>query len=216
LRLVSFTTQARHGDARAPGALKRILKSQSLPTAFACAEQVHGVLIQVVPALSKPKRFLRADGLLTAAENQPLAIFTADCVPLFLCADEGRVIGILHAGWRGVRGQILAQAVQLLRRKWRLKPSQVVAWPGPHIRPCCFEVRWDVARYFPASRRRSGGRGRIDLAEEIKRQARRLGVRWVSKKVHEDCTMHGSRHFSYRRDKTAKRQVSVILKRKEP
>ena len=27
--------------------------------------------------------------------------------------------------------------------------------------------------------------------------------------------MHGSRHFSYRRDKTAERQVSVILKREK-
>ncbi len=216
MKLVSFTTETRHGDARAPGALHRILKSKSLPVAFASAEQVHGSLVQIVPALSKAKKFSLADGLLTDVVEQPLAIFTADCVPVFLNADQGHVVGVLHAGWRGVQSGILARAVRLLRKKWRLKPSQITAWPGPHIRTCCFEVPWAVAKYFPGSRQRSHDRWKIDLAMALRRQARRLGVRWASKGALEDCTMHGSRHFSYRRDKTAKRQVSVIVKRKEP
>ncbi len=226
MTLTSFTTGSREGDARAPGALVRLLKSRHLSTPFACAEQVHGSLVRVVQKLPKPKKYLGADGLLTGAVGQPLAIFTADCVPIFLSGGGGRVVGLLHAGWRGARGRILAKAVRLLRREWRLRPSQIVVWPGPHIRPCCFEVQWDVARHFPSTRRRSGGRWRaapkgraspgvwrVDIAGEIRRQARRLGIRWASKKPLEDCTMHGSRYFSYRRDRTEKRQVSVIMKK---
>src|SRR4051812_22719336 len=80
----SFTTSAGEGDARAPGSLARLLKSKNLPHVFARAEQVHGSVVRVVPGLSADKRFAKADGLLTAEEELPLAIFTADCVPIFV------------------------------------------------------------------------------------------------------------------------------------
>jgi YfiH family protein len=213
LSLIAFATQARHGDARAPGALARILKTHHLPTTFACAEQIHGSGIRIVRKLSEFHRFLAADGFLTEAEAQPLAIFTADCVPIFLSANGARVVGLLHAGWRGVQKRILPRAIRMIRQKWGIRPSEVQAWSGPHIGPCCFEVQWDVARFFPATRLRAKNRWRIDLSSELRRQAVNLGVRWVSKKGFEGCTMHQSRFFSYRRDKTPKRQVSVIMKR---
>jgi len=212
-RLLSFTTSSRDGDARAPGALSRILRSRRLPIRAASAEQVHGVQIRIVPKLASAKTFPGADGLLTDVPGQPLAIFTADCVPLFLSAGEGRVVGLLHAGWRGVRGNILARAARLIWKRWRLPASTIRAWPGPSIGPCCFEVQWDVARCFPVSRRRRDARWTVDLARELQIQARRLGIQWTSKKPCEECTMHESRYYSYRRNRTAERQVSVIMKK---
>lgn len=156
--------------------------------------------------------FPRVDGLLTDAAAQPLAIFTADCVPVFLSAEKAGVVGLLHAGWRGVRGGILAMALRQLKARWRLCAADVQLWAGPAIGPCCFDVRWDVARHFPSTRRRSKGGWRIDLPGELRTQAERLGMRWKKKKSLEECTMHGKGHFSYRRNKTDKRQVSVIMK----
>ena len=167
----------------------------------------------IIPQLTKAKKYKKTDGLLTDRSNQPLAVFTADCAPIFVSADQGRVVGLLHGGWRGVRKGILSKAVRLLRRKWDIRASQIMAWSGPHIGPCCFEVQKDVARHFPRSRRRSKGRWTVDLAAELARQARRLGVRWVRKRAFEGCTMHQSRFYSYRRNQTPKRQVSVIMKR---
>jgi YfiH family protein len=213
LSLVAFSTESRHGDARAPGALARLLRSQKLPVSFACSEQVHDAKIAIVPRLAKAKKYTKADGLLTEHGNQPLTIFTADCAPVFLSAENGRVLGLLHAGWRGVQRNILREALRLLWRKWRIKPANVHVWTGPHIRACCFEVQWDVARYFPTTRRRSKDRWKINLEGELRHQARRLGVGWMSKKASCGCTMHESRFFSYRRNQTAKRQVSVIMKR---
>ena len=46
---------------------------------------------------------------------------------------------ILHAGLaRRAEAYFSAEAVRLLRRKWRLKPSQVEVWSGPHIRHLLF------------------------------------------------------------------------------
>jgi YfiH family protein len=212
LNLIAFVTQTKHGDARASDALARILKAHHHPTSFASAEQIHGSGVRIVTKLSKSRRFLGADGFLTDAETQPLAIFTADCVPIFLSAGGARVVGLLHAGWRGVQKRILPRAIRIIKKKWGIPPSNVQMWTGPHIGPCCFEVHWDVARHFPATRRRMKDRWRIDLSREIRRQASNLGVRWVSKRGFEGCTMHQTRFFSYRRDQTPKRQVSIIMK----
>lgn len=210
-----FSTGVRQGDARSPGALARILRWRKWPVQAASAEQVHGTRLQIVPALSRPKKYHGTDGLLTEEVGQPVAVFTADCVPVFISGDRGRVVGMLHAGWRGVQGQILPKAVRLLRRRWRIRPTAIDVWAGPSIGACCFTAGWDVARYFPSTRRRLRAAWRVDLAGELRAQAKRLRIRWLSKKPSPGCTMHGFRHFSYRRDKTAKRQVSVIMKREE-
>jgi len=212
LTALSFTTEARQGDARAPGSLARILRSKKLSETFACAEQIHGSGVRVVPKLTASKKYLRADGLLTAEANQPLAIYTADCVPIFMSADQDRVVGILHAGWRGTRSGILKNAVRILRRKWGIAAKAVRIWLGPSIGPCCFEVKWDVASHFPVSRRRIKDRWNIDLIKELRAQAQQLGVKMVRSKSDPRCTMHNEQFHSYRRNQTAHRLASVIMK----
>jgi len=213
LSLAVFSTGSRQGDARAPGALARLLRSKKLPIHFACGEQIHDIGVMIVPHLTSAKKFKKTDGFLTDQAGQPLAIFTADCVPIFVTADRERIVGLLHGGWRGIRKGILARAARILRQKWGIGASEITAWAGPHIGPCCFEVQWDVARYFPRTRRRFRDRWKIDLAGALRQQAARLGVRWMSKTGFEGCTMHQSRFYSYRRNRMPKRQVSVIMKR---
>jgi len=209
----SFTTDSRDGDARAPGALTRLLRFRGLPSHAARAEQIHDRRVVIVPKLRKSVTVAQADGLLTDASGQPLAIFTADCVPIFLTAGQERVVGLLHAGWRGVQRNILQAAIRRIRKTWGIRASEVEIWAGPSIGPCCFKVRWDVARFFPQARRRAGGQWTVDLVAAIKAQAGRLGAHWGSQKPANGCTMHNKRYFSYRRDQTTKRQVSIIMKR---
>lgn len=205
-----FTTDRRAGDARAPGRLAQVLKSKRLRPAAARAQQVHGAKIKVVPRLARETLYRGIDGFLTDQPDQPLAIFTADCVPIFLSDPKQGVAGLLHAGWRGVRGRILARATALMKRRWKSSARSIETWVGPSIGPCCFEVGWEVARYFPFSRRRKKDKWHVDLAREIKRQAERLGLHWSSSKTISSCTRHTHRWHSYRRDKTPHRMVSVI------
>jgi len=215
----SWTTSRRQGHARLPGALERLLRRRGWPERAATAEQVHGSKIAVAPRLGKSKIYRNADGLLTDVPHQPLAIFTADCVPVFVADPRRGVVGILHAGWRGVSRKILPKAVRLMRRRWRSAPRDIRVWTGPAIQRCCFEVRWDVARHFPSTRRRAPARSQdsweVDLAGELERQTRRLGAHWASAKASRRCTMHDKRFYSYRRDGTDQRQVSVIMKKRK-
>ena len=208
--IITFTTTRRDGNARDPARLARILRFRGLPRTIATGEQVHGHHLAVVPKLRQTRRIRGVDGLLTAAADQPLGIYTADCAAIFLSAPSYGVVGLLHAGWRGVQGGILKKALAVLRRRWNCPARQVQIEVGPCIGPCCFEVRWDVARYFPATRRRKETRWVVDLQGELKRQARRFGIRVL--RTAAPCTRHHSTFFSYRRDKTDKRQISVIMR----
>ncbi len=201
------------GDLRRPGATERFLRKQRQPSFIATAEQVHGNRVALVPKLPKSKKYAGVDGLLTEAALQPLVIYTADCASIFLEDRQNRVVGVLHAGWRGVHSEILKKAIQLARTKWGVLAQDVRVWLGPSIGPCCFEVKWDVARHFPLTRKRKKDRWTVDLARELRAQAKRLGLAWMGKKSLEGCTMHGSRYFSYRRDGTSKRQASIIIKK---
>lgn len=211
--VVCFTTTQREGHARVPKQLGQILKSKGLPQHVATAEQIHRCHIVIVPRLRQPRRYPSTDGLLTKALRQPLAIFTADCVPVFLAAPSQEIVGILHAGWRGAHQGILKRALALLRRRWGCLPQHVYLWVGPHIGPCCYEVLWNVARYFPTTRRRLGAHWTVDLSQELMAQGRHLGIPLHHMKARALCTRHHSQFYSYRRDRTEKRQVSVIMTR---
>jgi YfiH family protein len=210
------TSALRHGPLRAPTALRRYLKRQKLPLAIATAEQVHRDRIVVVPSLRQSHEYPGADGLLTDANDQPLGIFTADCVPVFLSVNEGDIVGALHAGWRGVQQKILLKAFALIRKRWGQPAHRVRVWAGPAIGLCCFEVGWDVARHFPKCRRRDKRSRRwfVDLTAALERQVKRAGALW--RRTAPLCTKHGDTHFSYRGGAITERQVSWIMKNVKP
>jgi YfiH family protein len=211
-QLVAFTTSRRHGNARRPETLRKILAAHRAQGPMATAKQVHGTRVRVIPKLSRPRHYPGVDGFLTAEIGQPLGIFTADCAPIFLSAPSHGVIGLLHAGWKGVRGGILREALRKLRQRWSIRSSAVRLWLGPSIGPCCFEVQWDVARHFPASRKRWKDRWTVDLQKEVRAQAKRAGAVVINARD-AGCTRHQSRYYSFRRDQTNHRQISVILRK---
>ena len=48
-----------------------------------------------------------------------LLVTVADCVPIYLVAPAKGAIALLHAGWRGTAAGILANGLELLRRRRR-------------------------------------------------------------------------------------------------
>jgi len=207
-----FVTERKHGNARATGALKQLLRRKGWPVRAATARQVHGDRVVVVSRDSDIRRWHGIDGFLSDLPNVPLGIFTADCLSIFLASRDSRVIGVLHAGWRGVRVEIVKKALRQIHRKWGIPANRVDVWAGPAIGPCCFEVGWDVARYFPASRRRKALKWHVNLRGEIQIQVRRLGARWLARHDIPLCTRHEKRYHSFRRDQTDERQISLIMK----
>jgi YfiH family protein len=92
---------------------------------------------------------IKADGAVTNQANEVLAVMTADCLPIFFSNQAGDVIGVAHAGWRGLCAGVLENTVtEMLKLDVDMTPNQIMAWMGPAIGPEAFEVGEDVYAAF--------------------------------------------------------------------
>jgi len=85
-----------------------------------------------------------ADAAVTSSAIHPLAIMTADCLPIVLCNQAGTEIAAIHAGWRGLLNGIIEHTLD----KMHSPPSTLMAWTGPAICKDCFEVGQEVPDMF--------------------------------------------------------------------
>lgn len=197
------------------------------PNDLVCAEQVHGKRIATVTEADRgsgatnTETALRAtDGLMTDVSGVPLAIFTADCVPLFLYEPNKRIVGIAHAGWRGTASRIAETLVRSLGERFGVDASSCRAAFGPSAGPCCYEVGEYVVAAFrengqPVGRILApGGRGKphLNLWEANTLQLERCGVLRENISWTKRCSVCSDAHFSCRRDGAVTgRNMSVIM-----
>ena len=85
-----------------------------------------------------------ADAAVTSSATHPLAIMTADCLPIVLCNQEGTEIAAIHAGWRGLLNGIIENTLE----KMHAPNNTLMAWTGPAICKNCFEVGQEVPNAF--------------------------------------------------------------------
>jgi polyphenol oxidase len=184
--------------------------------------QVHGqkaVLAEEIPdGAPSPE----ADGLVTCQAGAALVILTADCLPVYFCSDDGKVIGLAHAGWRGLAGGVLENTVQLMRAQARVKggSQNIIAAFGAAIGPSAFEVGGNVREAFGASSQSglidaffkpSTSPGKL-LANLYGLASLKLGLLDVLVTGPcKECTVSQPEcYFSYRRDGQTGRQASAI------
>jgi copper oxidase (laccase) domain-containing protein len=63
---------------------------------------IHETNIVVVDEKDKGQIILNADGLITYKQNIFLTVTVGDCVPIYFFDEKNNIIGLAHAGWRGV------------------------------------------------------------------------------------------------------------------
>ncbi len=103
------------------------------------AYQVHGdVAVMVEKALPQAEA-PKADGLVSNTPGVVLGILTADCAPVLLADSDNRVIGELHAGWRGALGGIVESSVRAMLALGARR-ANIRAVIGPCIGPDSYEV----------------------------------------------------------------------------
>ncbi len=165
------------------------------------AHQVHG--IDIVSPETLP---CEADGLIVSHENfsLPLAIKTADCLPVVIEGNKGVVF--LHAGWKGLATGILERPEIGL-----IDPRN--AFVGPSIHECCFEVSEDFKNNFIESPffKNIQGKFFFNLQEEAKRRLKALYPELIVQ-IAPQCTCCDLKFHSYRRDKTTLRNWNLYRK----
>jgi YfiH family protein len=202
----------RCGDA--PAAVianrERIEAMLELPESPRWLKQVHGVAVHDADALiadAEPE----ADAAISRVTGRVLAVLTADCLPVFLCRDDGTAIGVAHAGWRGLASGVIEAAVSALG-----DAASLIAWLGPAIGATSYEVGDEVraafvdadagaADAFEATR---PGHWRCDLYALARRRLAACGVARVSGGGFD--TFADARFYSYRCDRETGRFASLI------
>jgi len=96
--------------------------------------QVHGTHVLCVEQprpLDSPHQ--KADAILTDRPEITLLMRFADCVPIYLFDPSKRVIGLVHAGWRGTVDKAARAAVEQMTARYGSSPADILAGIGPSI-----------------------------------------------------------------------------------
>lgn len=192
------------------------------------ADQVHGNEVYAIterPTLESMQEVpekLEADALVTALPEVPLAIYFADCLPLFLFDPGRRVIALVHAGWRGTVQEVAKKTVEALGDRYGSPPDEILASLGPSIGPCCFEVQAEVLEqfqqafhYWPQIVKWTKQHSYVDLWQANFLQLREIGVPPDNVYMSQLCTScHFDLFYSHRRDRgTTGRMAGVVMLR---
>jgi YfiH family protein len=161
------------------------------------AEQVHGTEVAVVPTentILAPDGLPIVPGVDGLVTNQPgcvLAIYVADCGPIWLADKETGAIGLLHSGKKGTEGNILAKGLETMERAFGSRPENITVVLGPCIRPPHYD---------------------IDFAAEIGRQAESAGVA-AFHDLQENTGADLTTHYSYRVEKGRTGRMMALIVR---
>lgn len=185
-----------------------------------CAKQIHSNYARYVReedrgkgALSYDSSIADTDALVTNKRNLPLAVFTADCLSIFLYDPATPAIGLIHAGWRSAKENITAKAIQLMQEKFNTKTLDLYVGFGPAIRDCCYEVSRDFNDFFPRDIIERDNRYYLDLLQINKRQVLDSGVKENNILDSKICTYcRNKEFFSHRKEgKACGRLISVMM-----
>ena len=161
-------------------------------------DQRHGVEVVDADAAQRSDRLVVGDVIMVDRPDVAVAIWAADCAPVFFLGADGRIIGA-HAGWRGLAAGVLDVALDALDDE----VEQAIV--GPTIHPCCYEfgrAELDLvaggvgADPTTIAGRTTAGELALDVPQAISSACARREVEVAGIG---DCTSCSPRYFSHRR-----------------
>ncbi len=149
------------------------------------------------------------DGMISSASGIPMAIQVADCAPIVLIC-ETPVIGIVHAGWRGLLAGIVQNACTEMGK---LGGHPTIAVVGPCIYPKHYEfgsveLKHMTREFGPTVESETlEGTPALDIPETVKIALRRNNV--LDTHFIGDCTASSEKHWSHRVGGDKERQAMI-------
>jgi len=178
---------------------------------LAIPQQIHGTNVEIAKTSGI---YPETDAIVTNVPELGLVIQVADCVPIFLYDPNRRVIGLVHSGWKGSREKLGFKVIKILSQAFQSNPSEILAWIGPSIGPCCYSVNQEVASYFSGYVQN----GKLDLWAWNRDILIEAGLNPRHVRVSRLCTAcHSEWFFSHRKSggNTGRMMAVIGLKKKE-
>ena len=151
---------------------------------------------------SSTKRLVKADASFTINPGVVCAILTADCLPVFVSKKDGSMVGIAHAGWKG----LISGAIENLIGSFQCNGDDLIVHLGPAISKNNFEVGVEIKDLylsknsnFARSFSFNSGKHYLDLYDAAKVILESFNIKFIT--GGDRCTFKESDiFFSYRRD----------------
>ncbi|WGW00961.1 peptidoglycan editing factor PgeF [Vibrio sp. YMD68] len=180
----------------------------AMPSQPVWLNQTHST--HIIEVKAPTEKVLDADGVFTRSHNVVCSAMAADCLPVLLTNTSGTQVAAVHAGWRGLAGGIIENAVNQF-------DGDVIAWLGPAIGATAFEVGEDVLHAFclfdenadRAFMPIENNKWLANMTMLATQRLKRVGVNHIFSS--DMCTYQQKRDFfSYRRDGITGRQAVFI------
>lgn len=173
-------------------------------------DQVHSNRVVALPSAD-----ITADAAYSSSKSHFCAVMTADCVPILLCDESGEQVAAVHAGWKGLETNIIANAVG----HFSCGANKLIAWIGPAISGACYEVDAQLASkfsYIDGAIANSTNRGKylLDLPLVAQVQLQQAGVENITQSnlctYTDEQRFYSHRRATHQNKRTTGRIVSVI------
>ncbi len=180
--------------------------------------QTHSNKVIEINKASSIKK-INSDAMITTKKDIALGVVTADCVPILLFDFRNKIIGCIHAGWKGAFSGIIQNTITKIKKKY-LK-CKIYASLGPCIGKKSYEVDENfVNKFLKKSKknkkyffRKNNCKQLFDLRSFVEDQLLSLNV--IVDHVNFDTYVENKKFFSFRRSTILKqsdygRNISVI------
>lgn len=124
---------SKEDDVRSDGDAAKRLEIDETRTAG--VHQIHGrdVIIVREPTV----RTIKADGMMTDQKNLLLCTRWADCQNFAVYVPERKIIGVLHAGWKGLVAGAIPSFFETVKGEWGIDAADVYIAAGPSLCQKC-------------------------------------------------------------------------------
>lgn len=160
---IDFEGRLTHDVASAIGDVVR--EEFEVSATLATCTQIHSANVRRANREARWRECDACDALWSDESRVALGIKVADCLPITMIDPAHRVIANVHSGWRGAVRRITAETLDAVERATSFDTTRALAYLGPSIRVCCFEVGEEVAAQFDeAFVDRTRAKPHVDLA----------------------------------------------------
>ena len=109
---------------------------------FFSMNQTHSSKVFMVNNSDKHVQRIDADALITDQKNIAISVLTADCVPILIYEEVNKIIGCIHAGWKGAVNGIIENTLNEILKLNKKNKINVA------IGPCIHTDKYEVGQEF--------------------------------------------------------------------